>query len=1173
MQTRKRWLSIILVLVTFIFVLFCAGMNVCAEAVTDGISVSVSSDKAEYDSDDEVKLEITVKNTNDFEVSNLRIENILPDGIKLVSGNVVEENVTLKADGEKTVKLSVAKDEGNSSTTSSTSSTPKTGENGILTILLVVLLIAGVVIVFVLKGKKGCKFFSIVLCLCLIGQFAPMTLVNAQNSTSEDSLSSLMAECTYKIDGTEYLHRVVILYDNIDLYIFKRVDTKLYETIVTDEFKNASLAERKEIASNLLNELKEENLIVSIKFNEEYNAYFFKYQNGAEGSILLDNDSNSEELPPTASKSLSSVYISSCNDNASSIPSGLVYTSNKNAEGHVKQVLTNNNLTYQSDNVKALIIDDFSVEFNEFRVAYSNHEKIWSSNDLNTTLKSNVTVEDFKTILNSYDLIDINAHGYIDFTGNPTIQLQEECTPLDLTIYFTDRISGRVGTRFGVFGGDFYLTPSFFSYYYANKLSDTIIWVSCCNGYSNDNLVSVLANECNAKAVVGTTNVVYIEYDVSMTDIFVYNLLLGNTVEEALSKAKSEFGRDDEVWLMNRYNQTGNTPAEYKAYNGGNETLVELEQLNNNGTLSGTVTDENDNPVKGAEIVIDNIRGQSFETTAITDDNGKYTLECLADSYKITAKATGYSTFESDKFIDVVYGKETIYNITLKKDSGEVSEVEPFSYTWHVEPTIEADFVGVLNQGHPTLDYHSEEYYQFNTNWYSEYCGFSQDGLFGIIDYDGNIIASAIYDEISVKSGRKCILTDESFKHVKLLSDGSISDASEEYYEVTNGYPSACWIEDEKQLGITGTSENVKLESPITAVEIGRFDEVVYTTRDNALNPKYVLIKENKKLSDTVYENAGCFFDGIIPVKKDGKWGYVNENGDTVIPFEYDDAWASERTTYHTNDDRNVRNRAFDASDGYVVLCQNGQYALYTTTGECAIPFGELEEISPVYEGMAWAKKDGKWGVIQLGEVESQAEAKEDETTLTNQKSNWRQLYAEQLKNFISSDDRYISERDVMSGESMFDLYDIDGDNVPELFISPGTYHLSRVDVYSINDRNEVIKIGDVGQYGGISFIENKKYLYAACEQGHSYKDFYVKENNQIKLIFDAYTGCYLGGTSSGHLGADDAEYFINGSKSTKEVYDTEIVKYYDMINDTVIYLGRKYMLNETTIESVLLNN
>ena len=703
MQTRKRWLSIILVLATFISVLFCTGMNVCAEAVTDGISVSVSSDKAEYDSGDEIKLEITVKNTNDFEVSNLKIENILPDGIKLVSGKAVEENVTLKADGEKTVKLSVAKANINSSTTQSTSSTPKTGESGIITILLAVLLIAGVIIVFALKGKKGFKFFSVVLCLCLIGQITPETLVNAQNSTSEDSLSSLTAECTYTIDGAEYLHKVVVSYDNIDSYIFNRVDIKLYETIVTDEFKNASLAERKEIASNLLNELEDNNLIIkgSIKFNEEYNAYFFKYLNGAEGSILIseaysinNNNENDNtdvdvfELNPEIDLREKSVATNKINSN-------YIASGNSSSMGYIKDSLLKSNLKTTK---KSAIIVDCMDDQSEARLNNA-FKETWSSNNLITEVKSNVTVEDFKTILNGdggYDFINIDAHGFIDFTGNPTIWLQEKQMFFDFTEYYEDRKSGRVGTSLGVFGGNYYLTAEFFTYYYSGELIDSIIWLSCCGSYTNDTLVSAFADKCNAKTVIGMTDTIAFGYDNRMRDFFVHKLLFGQSVNDALKESKSVYGNNDAEWLLNVYNKIDNTPAECKAYNGGNETLVELERLNNNGTLSGTVTDENGNPVQGAEIAMNNIRGQSYETTAITDDNGKYTLECFADSYKITAKATGYSTFESDNFIDVVYGEETIYNITLKKASEEAPQLPAIVQTVYENEKMWLDDVNKL---------------------------------------------------------------------------------------------------------------------------------------------------------------------------------------------------------------------------------------------------------------------------------------------------------------------------------------------------------------------------------------------------------------------------------------------------------------------------------------------
>lgn len=36
------------------------------------------------------------------------------------------------------------------------------------------------------------------------------------------------------------------------------------------------------------------------------------------------------------------------------------------------------------------------------------------------------------------------------------------------------------------------------------------------------------------------------------------------------------------------------------------------------------------------------------------------------------------------------------------------------------------------------------------------------------------------------------------------------------------------------------------------------------------------------------YEAAGLFDDGLAPVKQNGKWGYIDKTGKTVIPFQYD---------------------------------------------------------------------------------------------------------------------------------------------------------------------------------------------------------------------------------------------------------------------------------------------
>ncbi len=170
-----------------------------------------------------------------------------------------------------------------------------------------------------------------------------------------------------------------------------------------------------------------------------------------------------------------------------------------------------------------------------------------------------------------------------------------------------------------------------------------------------------------------------------MTDIFVHKLLFGLTVDEALQEAKKFYGKNSNEYRLNPKFGDGNSAnyyAEFKNYNGGNETLVKLVSIDTNGTLSGKVTNENDEPVKGAEIGIHNVHGNSYGIIATTNENGEYSLECPQDSYKIGVKADGYEIFETDDFIEIDYGKDTVFNITLKKVIETTEPIEPsFNYT------------------------------------------------------------------------------------------------------------------------------------------------------------------------------------------------------------------------------------------------------------------------------------------------------------------------------------------------------------------------------------------------------------------------------------------------------------------------------------------------------------
>jgi len=65
------------------------------------------------------------------------------------------------------------------------------------------------------------------------------------------------------------------------------------------------------------------------------------------------------------------------------------------------------------------------------------------------------------------------------------------------------------------------------------------------------------------------------------------------------------------------------------------------------------------------------------------------------------------------------------------------------------------------------------------------------------------------------------------------------------------------------------------------------------------------------KMDFCIWDGAEAFSEGLARVKKDGKWGFIDQSGKTLIPFIYEDA-------------------------------------------------------TSVYDGLAWVKQEGFWGVLQV---------------------------------------------------------------------------------------------------------------------------------------------------------------------------------------------------------------
>lgn len=304
------------------------------------------------------------------------------------------------------------------------------------------------------------------------------------------------------------------------------------------------------------------------------------------------------------------------------------------------------------------------------------------------------------------------------------------------------------------------------------------------------------------------------------------------------------------------------------------------------------------------------------------------------------------------------------------------------NYDWHLDPTIEADDIIVS-------DSEKIDIYGFNANPFDEYSIVKQNGKYRFIKYDGTYISDKQYDkwyfskpdvitlssdnnenEISILGyddnkiiyktdsagwGRQGFYMDNSTKDIYYIEYGSYYQYEENNNMAVQSADISIISSDKNQLGI---------EYNLNINNIG----------------KYGIANNSGLVVDCVYDDACMNFgDNIIALEKDGKWGYFNKDGTQVIdfvcePFEskiLDVMWL------HNHDDENVQH-PYLSSYGYIPVKIDDQCGYYDTQGNEVIPCGTFEEVRPVHNGLAWVKKDGKWGVIELEDIE-QEESKVEE--------------------------------------------------------------------------------------------------------------------------------------------------------------------------------------------------
>ena len=84
------------------------------------------------------------------------------------------------------------------------------------------------------------------------------------------------------------------------------------------------------------------------------------------------------------------------------------------------------------------------------------------------------------------------------------------------------------------------------------------------------------------------------------------------------------------------------------------------------------------------------------------------------------------------------------------------------------------------------------------------------------------------------------------------------------------------------------------------------------------------------------YEEALLFSEGLAAVKKNGKWGYIDETGKVVIPFQYDQAYTFNEGKAVVGTLSNVEDMGesgyYDEETDEWIPDPSGEHALWTRT-------------------------------------------------------------------------------------------------------------------------------------------------------------------------------------------------------------------------------------------------
>lgn len=233
-----------------------------------------------------------------------------------------------------------------------------------------------------------------------------------------------------------------------------------------------------------------------------------------------------------------------------------------------------------------------------------------------------------------------------------------------------------------------------------------------------------------------------------------------------------------------------------------------------------------------------------------------------------------------------------------------------------------------------------------------------KSGKKGLMTLDGTVTEKAEHTAFSVCSdvwrNYRYIAESPRSEYLLTVDEETMTVTKKQYHGLTSPELIPCWSEAAKHLAWTNKTGYAGAIKP---QELALADGLYPVANSLGENAKYGYIDKSLRLAiPLIFDGARDFSDGLAAVEKGGKWGYIDETGVSVLPFDFDSCAQA---------DCMGEDCAFAFRGGLAPVCKGGKFGIINKAGETVVDFS-FDRIIQGKGGVYLALSGGKWGKITV---------------------------------------------------------------------------------------------------------------------------------------------------------------------------------------------------------------